>query len=354
MRLNFLTILQTHAARYPLMQPQDYAKLLYQSEFGPRHLLAAPDNLKQEWQALSDSLSLPDTQPEVIGGGFCRFHLNSNYPPAAISLLNQLFQLTASQSQGNITGLQQKIEQLQKLPQTARLPDFQTWLANWRQQGYPPAHHSAIFRQAYKPHYRVLRSDYAGFFPALWAFAQLAQTAPKNIIAALDGRCGSGKTNLAQLISQLLPASLCRVIHMDDFYLPVEKRPTDWLEQSGGNLDLARLQTEVIQPAKAGAPITYQPYDCQTASLQPARQLPPARLTIIEGSYALHPTLAPNYDLKIFLTVSPAEQAERLQAREGEYFPNFVRRWIPLEEQYLQKCNVTANADLIINTDQLF
>ena len=119
---------------------------------------------------------------------------------------------------------------------------------------------------------------------------------------------------------------------MDDFYLPVEKRPTDWLEQPGGNLDLARLQTEVIQPAKAGAPITYKPYDCQTASLQPARQLPPARL----------------------LTVSPAEQAERLQVREGEYFPNFVRRWIPLEEQYLQKCNVTANADLIINTDQLF
>ena len=62
MRLNFLEILQTHAARYPLMQPQDYAKLLYQSEFGPRHLLTTPDNLEQEWQALPNSLSLPDTQ----------------------------------------------------------------------------------------------------------------------------------------------------------------------------------------------------------------------------------------------------------------------------------------------------
>lgn len=39
MQKDFSTILQEHFERYPLMQAQDLAKLLYQSEFGPRHML---------------------------------------------------------------------------------------------------------------------------------------------------------------------------------------------------------------------------------------------------------------------------------------------------------------------------
>lgn len=354
MRQNFWEILQAHAARYPLMQPQDYAKLLYQSEFGPRHMLPWHDNLQQEWQALPNHAPQTTPQPEPIGGGFSRFHLSGAYPPAAVPLLNRLFQMTASLRRGSAAGLQQKIEQLLELPQANQLPRLKPWLNNWRRQDFPPAHHSALFRQVYQPHYRLLRSDYAGFFPALLACAQLASPKSGHSILALDGRCGSGKTSLAQLIAQIFTSRLCRVIHMDDFYLPPNQRPQDWLEQPAGNLDLQRLQTEVIQPALAGAPISYQPYNCQTGAFQAPRQLPPAKLTIIEGSYALHPSLAACYALKIFLTVSPAEQALRLQAREGDYYPNFVGRWIPLEEQYIQKCGAQSAADLIINTDQLF
>lgn len=355
MRKDFFTILQEHAARYPLMQPQDYAKLLYQSEFGPRHLAAQPDNLPQEWQALPPGAPPPLCQPEPIGGGFSRFHLTHAQQPAeAAPLLLQLFRLTAQAKQGAPDGLKQRLELLLRLPQAAALPHIRAWLADWQKNGFPPVHHSPIFRQAYQPHYRLLRSDYAGFFPALLAAAQLAQTTPRPAIIAIDGRCGSGKTSLAQLIQQLLPDELCRVIHMDDFYLPAAQRPTDWLNIPAGNLDLPRLQAEVMQPAQTGAPINYRPYDCQTAAFGAPHSLPSARLTIIEGSYALHPTLAAAYDLKIFLMVSPAEQAARLQAREGDYYPNFVSRWIPLEEQYLQKCGVNATADLIINTDWLF
>ena len=119
-------------------------------------------------------------------------------------------------------------------------------------------------------------------------------------------------------------------------------------------MDLARFQQEVLQPAQSGQLITYQPYDCQQGRLLEPRQLPPAQLTVIEGSYSQHPQLAASYNLKIFLTINTAEQAARLQAREGDYYPAFVERWIPQEELYLQACGVEAKADIRLDCSGWF
>ena len=40
MHEEFQTVLREHLARYPLMEPQDCAKLAYQSTFGPAHAAA--------------------------------------------------------------------------------------------------------------------------------------------------------------------------------------------------------------------------------------------------------------------------------------------------------------------------
>lgn len=49
----FQAVLREHLARYPLMQPQDCAKLAYQSALGPAHTLAEREQvlrgLLQEW-----------------------------------------------------------------------------------------------------------------------------------------------------------------------------------------------------------------------------------------------------------------------------------------------------------------
>ena len=47
--------------------------------------------------------------------------------------------------------------------------------------------------------------------------AALAQTPTRPLVLALDGRCGSGKSGLGDLMGRLLP---CNVVHMDDYYLP--------------------------------------------------------------------------------------------------------------------------------------
>lgn len=166
-------------------------------------------------------------------------------------------------------------------------------------------------------------------------------------VLAIDGRCGSGKTTLAALLAQMLP---CRVVHMDDFYLPFAARRPDWRTTPLGNMDLSRLRREVLEPARLGEEIAYHAYDCPHDALRPALLLPPRPLTVVEGSYSLAPALRPYYDLTVFLTCSQAEQAARLQAREGAYYPAFPACWIPLEEDYHRTYDVEHAADLVADT----
>lgn len=194
------------------------------------------------------------------------------------------------------------------------------------------------------------KQAYTLFSSVLLATEQLLNS-KKPALLAIDGRCGSGKTYLAALLAELFP---CRVLHTDNFYLPPAQRPADWQQRPAGHMDLLRLQQEILQPAQSGQLITYQPYDCQQGRLLKARQLPPAQLTVVEGSYSQHPQLAASYNLKIFLTINSAEQAARLQAREGDYYPAFVELWIPQEELYLQACGIEAAADIRLDCSGWF
>ena len=49
--------------------------------------------------------------------------------------------------------------------------------------------------------------------------ALLAAHPERPVLAALDGRCGSGKTTLAAQLAERFPDSI--ILHTDDFYLPL-------------------------------------------------------------------------------------------------------------------------------------
>ena len=65
MEKSFENILSEHRARYPRMESQDCAKLAFQSEFGPAHLIDDPDaaarDLRREWESLSPDATAPRT-----------------------------------------------------------------------------------------------------------------------------------------------------------------------------------------------------------------------------------------------------------------------------------------------------
>ncbi|MBQ9165900.1 MAG: uridine kinase [Oscillospiraceae bacterium] len=195
-----------------------------------------------------------------------------------------------------------------------------------------------------------MSEEYASYFPVLssvWHLLSEKETA----VISIDGRCGSGKTMLSALFARVFP---CNVLHIDDYYLPLAQRIPDWAETPCANMDLERFLQEAVLPAREGKTVVYRPYSCQRGEYLPARVMPPRPLTVVEGSYSQHPSLAGSYDRKIFLTCRKDEQRRRLQAREGEYFSMFENRWIPLEERYLSRYAIEEKATIRMDTSTFF
>lgn len=176
------------------------------------------------------------------------------------------------------------------------------------------------------------------FFDQALPLIREALAGKERITVAIDGPCGSGKTTLAEALSRELD---CPVIHVDEFFLRPEQRTPARLSEPGGNMDRERFLAEVLIPLKEGKDFTYSPFSCRTMSLAAPVAVKASPVTIVEGSYACHPDLREFYDLRLFLTVDPAEQLRRLALRDGDgYLPVFKEKWIPLEKLYHEKCAV--------------
>lgn len=350
MKENFLQIVREHMKRYPVMEPQDFGKLVFQGEFGPEHMITdrqqSESFLIDEWKTLpknyvGDILEGRQETGELVSESLCRFPLSICGSVDEVKLLAHLFIATAKEHKGTVEGLEEKIEQLKDL----HVPYMKEWAAAWKQEGYPPVHHSWIYKEKYQPHYRLVKKEYGDYFPVLFEIYRLILR-KKPAVIAIDGRCGSGKTYLAELIGKLLSCNIC---HMDDFYIPLERRRKNWMEIPGGNMDLKRFLIEVLRPIRSGQQVVYRPYNCRKNNME-AVWMPFRKLTVVEGSYSRHPILAEEYDLTIFLTCSKEEQRKRLQIREGDYFSVFEKLWIPMEENYLQHYSIEIGSHLVVDT----
>ena len=114
--------------------------------------------------------------------------------------------------------------------------------------------------------------------------AALAQKPTRPLVLALDGRCGSGKTTLANGLAAQFPG--CTLLRTDDFYLPPARRSPDWAHTPCANMDLTRLRDEALRPAYAGQTVDYRAYSCRQGAYLPPAQLPAQPLVILEGSYS--------------------------------------------------------------------
>ena len=167
----------------------------------------------------------------------------------------------------------------------------------------------------------------------------------EQVILSIDGRCGSGKSSLAEFLGNRYD---CNIMHMDDFYLPMIKREENWWEIPGGNMDFERIRNEIAEPLLRQEKICYRPYNCREDCFRQTRVMLPKQLNILEGSYSQHPMIHIPYSLKIFLTCSAEEQARRLQEREGDHYENFVNRWIPMEELYNRAFGIDQAKDILM------
>ena len=119
MHEEFQTVLREHLARYPLMEPQDCAKLAYQSTFGPAHAAGERGDVLR--QLLGECSALPADRearpPERIGNGLCRVHLSGTGDwTLAAPLLADLLLLTAAEHHGTAADLEECLTAAEALP----------------------------------------------------------------------------------------------------------------------------------------------------------------------------------------------------------------------------------------------
>ena len=171
----------------------------------------------------------------------------------------------------------------------------------------------------------------------------------ERVLIAIDGGSASGKTTLGALLQSIYA---CPVFHMDDFFLRPEQRTPERFSELGGNVDRERFLSEVLLPLREGKAVDYRRFDCKTFTIASPRRIEPGRLNIIEGAYAMHPDLAPYYDLTVFLAVSAEKQRERILKRNAPaHAKQFFDRWIPLEQRYFDAFDVQDRCDLVLSAD---
>jgi hypothetical protein len=157
-------ILLAHAQRYPKMMPQDVVKLLYQRCFGPRHLHANPDR-PTVIRYLETELPLVTSQKRVIediGNGYVRVYLDA-IVDGVVDPDRLIDAFVSSMQEDHPEANQRFVEALDLVTSLAkdnRMPfskkEWDAFRTEYLLEGVRPVHHSALYKERYIPHYRVV------------------------------------------------------------------------------------------------------------------------------------------------------------------------------------------------------
>lgn len=344
-------ILKAHFERYPKMQPQDAVKLLYQNEFAGGHMIENEthclDMLKEECANLNSAVS--DMLFEDIGNNLARLHLGQLMETGInVNTVARFFVVTSNKVCGSMESFKNKLGILRQFASnydaefSIRLDEF---LIEYEKLGFPSLSHSEAYRNAYRPHYRVVDKLFVELFELFCRIDELL-CEKERIIVCIEGNSGAGKSYLASIIKEVYD---CNVFHTDDYFLTPMLRTEQRLKQPGGNIDIERLNSEIISGILSGEPFEYNVYNCQIDSFA-TTEAQPNRLNIIEGVYSAHPLVSANYDIKVFLSIDAEEQSRRVLQRSGQQMhKRFVEEWIPLENKYFEAFKIKGNSDFVFS-----
>ncbi len=148
---------------HPQAQVQDFIKLIFQSEFGPGHLIADPqyayNRLITEWESVKD---LPREDAQEIGGGYVRLCLKG-IDRRQLEKINTAFVTSANRKTGNEKGFTEKIDLLLDMIEKGRLPfDYnqsRQAVEEYMAEGIKPTSHTKIYHRHYTPAYRVISAE---------------------------------------------------------------------------------------------------------------------------------------------------------------------------------------------------
>ncbi len=345
-------ILLEHINGHPKLKALDIVKFLYQSEFATGHMIGenALKRLKDERLKININDSVPLF--ESVCEKYARFNLNA----AGAELISDETLISAMKACMNIDfdsaigGFKEKTDMVMRLIDGGKIAcdknEFKLIAESLEQTGYAPVSHSEIYRESYKPSYRLVPKWFMDYFDVI-AKIQMLYKSGKNTVVCIDGKSASGKSTLADNISKLFD---CNVWHMDDFFLQKSQRTPERLAEPGGNVDYERFYSEVFNPIIHGENVVYRKFDCSEMELLEKIEVPFKPFNIVEGAYSMRPEFKAGYALTVFLNIGADTQRARILKRNGAYMlSRFENEWIPLENEYFKHFSIPESADIVLN-----
>ena len=338
--------LKAQRLRTPVMQPEDVVKFVFQAMLGVGHLLSTREKVTRYVAREMDELLADSTEPlfEILSPAWCRLNLRramaASIQPQVIAGLMMASGCEISFSRQDVYDCCKRIGQSGEYC----LKDDSVLGTILDEQWLPS--HSAAYREAYHPAYRVISTDWIPCMKAIQRIAE-KEAAVDRLLITLDGPCASGKTTLAQRLAKVFQGE---VVHTDDFVIPHALKTPERLAIPGGNSDAERLVKEVVIPFKYGMPVKYRRYSCMKDALLPEQLLPDSRLLILEGSYCNLPAIQKYADVRLFLDAPWETREARLLKRESAAsMQQFYDRWIPLENAYFEAYHLPDDGVVLIN-----
>ena len=166
----------------------------------------------------------------------------------------------------------------------------------------------------------------------------------------IDGPGGAGKSVLAAALAR--KDARISVVPIDDFYVPRADRVRgrDALLTPWENLEVSRVQEEVLQPLAAGIDCSYRRYDWGSDALAERRVIPSGGIVLVEGVYALIPPLRDYYHLTVWMDCPRELRLERGLARDGQQaLAQWKDQWMPAEDRYAATQLPMDGADLLLD-----
>jgi uridine kinase len=156
-------------------------------------------------------------------------------------------------------------------------------------------------------------------------------------IVAIDGRGGSGKSELADRLSRRLDAS--HVVHTDDFARP---NVAGW--------EWERLRAQVLEPVLADRPGRYQRYDWVVDAPAEWHDVPVAGTLIVEGISSMLDELGAYWDFAVWVECPYELRLRRGVERDGEAMrPTWTDVWMPAEDAYVEAQRPDLRADVVVD-----
>ncbi|MFA7367171.1 MAG: AAA family ATPase [Bacilli bacterium] len=318
-----MNIIEWHKIKYPLIQKQDIHKLIYQIAYGNAHMIN--DISKVNTFLLNEINFLDSFNQDLYDyvGDFARISLRTylKYYFSINYLLNSFIL-----SSNNIKKDDSLYEELLKEYNIDKDMNLS---------------HSDTYKLNYKPNYRLIHKDYiTSEMRYIQAYNFIVNQDCRCIIS-LEGKCGSGKSYLADRLSKHLDIT---VLHMDNFFLPNSRKTKDRLNEIGGNIDYKLVRDTLIN-IKNNNPKSIKIFDCKK---QEYYKIPfnNKKIIILEGVYSSHPFFKDLIDKAMFIDTPLKLRLERLQLRDN--YERYIQEWIPLEDKYYNELNIQYSSDLII------